>query len=175
MRLRHLLITSLLITPAFARNKNKPAPVVVHLATADGKDAGTVTFRQEKKGVAVKVDLQNLPMGWHAVHVHAVPKCDAPDFKTAGGHFNPDMKQHGLLNPAGHHNGDLPESVSVNGGGTGSAKFLVNYLSLDPAAANSIFANGGTSIIVHEKKDDMTTDPTGAAGNRIACGVVPKP
>lgn len=173
MRLRHLFLASLFITPAFA--KDKPAPLTVHLATTDGKDAGTVTFKEGKKGVEIKVELKNLPMGWHAVHIHAVPKCEAPDFKSAGGHFNPDMKQHGLMNPNGHHNGDLPQSVEVNGGGTGSAKFTVDYLSLDPIAKNSIFANGGTSIIVHEKRDDMVTDPTGAAGNRIACGVIPLP
>jgi Cu-Zn family superoxide dismutase len=108
----------------------------------------------------------------HGVHIHAKPMCDAPDFTTAGGHFNPDAKKHGIKNPMGHHNGDLPENVSIGEDHTGSATFKVDYLSLDPAAPNSIVANGGTAIMVHEKADDMVTDPTGNAGNRIACGVI---
>ncbi len=96
-------------------------------------------------------------------------------FKTAGGHFNPASKKHGIDNPEGHHNGDLPQNVTVASNGTGSATFNVDYLSLDPSASDSIFANGGTSIMVHEKPDDMKTDPTGNAGNRIACGVINAP
>jgi Cu-Zn family superoxide dismutase len=101
--------------------------------------------------------------------------CDAPDFKTAGGHFNPASKKHGIENPMGHHNGDLPQNVTIAANGTGSATFHVDYLSLDPSASDSLFANGGTSIMVHEKADDMKTDPTGNAGNRIACGVISAP
>ena len=90
----------------------------------------------------------------------------------SGGHFNPDKKQHGWDNPMGHHNGDLPKNVSVGEDHTGDATFELTAISLDPAAPNSIFANGGTSVVVHEKADDMKTDPTGNAGNRIACAVV---
>ncbi len=103
------------------------------------------------------------------------PLCDAPDFKTAGGHFNPENKQHGIQNPMGHHAGDLPQNIVIGEGHVGQATFKVDYLSLDPAAPNSILANGGTSIMVHEKADDMKTDPTGNAGNRIACGVITAP
>jgi Cu-Zn family superoxide dismutase len=96
--------------------------------------------------------------------------CDAPDFKGAGGHFNPDGKQHGMDNPMGHHNGDLPKNISIGENHMGEITFKVDYLSLTPGAANSVF---GRSIMVHEKADDMKTDPTGNAGNRIACGVIP--
>lgn len=150
-------------------------PVKVALKDAQGKDAGTVTFRQVKKGVQVKIQLANLPIGDHAVHVHAVGKCEVPDFKTAGGHFNPENKHHGFENPEGHHAGDFPANVTVGENHRGEKTFVADYLSLDPSSPNSIFANGGTSVVVHEKADDEKTDPAGAAGNRIACGVVPAP
>jgi superoxide dismutase, Cu-Zn family len=165
------LATSLIALPAAAKTNS----YVAHVKTSDGKDAGTVTFSSAKNKVIIKAKLKNLPAGDHAIHVHEHAVCDAPDFKTAGGHFNPDAKKHGTENPAGHHNGDMPHNLTVAGDGTTSATFTVDYLSLDPAASNSLFANGGTSVVIHEKPDDMKTDPTGNAGNRIACGVITAP
>jgi superoxide dismutase, Cu-Zn family len=166
------LTLCLLAMPAFAKPKST---LVVPIKTSTGEDAGTATFKQGKNKLTIKLDLKNLPVGQHAVHIHAKPLCDAPDFKTAGGHFNPESKQHGSLNPLGHHAGDLPQNVEIGEGHVGQATFKVDYLSLDPASPNSILANGGTAIMVHEKPDDMKTDPTGNAGNRIACGVITSP
>jgi Cu-Zn family superoxide dismutase len=166
------LTLCLLAVPAFA--KPHKTAVVVPIKTATGEDAGTATFRQGKK-LSIKLDLKNLPIGEHAVHIHAKSLCEGPDFKSAGGHFNPESKQHGSLNPMGHHAGDLPSNVTIGEGHTGQATFKVDYLSLDPSSPNSILANGGTSIVVHEKADDMKTDPTGNAGNRIACGLITSP
>jgi Cu-Zn family superoxide dismutase len=172
MRLALIGLTALAIAmPAFAKDK----ALVVPLKTSTGEDAGTATFKQGKKDLTIKLDLKNLPFGDHAVHIHAKPMCEAPDFKSAGGHFNPDAKQHGLQNPMGHHNGDLPQNVSIGETHTGTATFKVNYLSMKEGSPNNILANGGTSIMVHEKADDMKTDPTGNAGNRIACGVIMAP
>ena len=148
--------------------------LVIPIKTASGEDAGSASFKESKDGkqLSVTLKLKNLPFGEHAVHIHENPVCDAPDFKTAGGHFNPDGKQHGSMNPMGHHNGDLPKNVSVGENHMGEATFKVDYLTLAPGAPTSIL---GHSIMVHEKADDMKTDPTGNAGNRIACGVINAP
>jgi Cu-Zn family superoxide dismutase len=164
---------TLLAVPAFA--KAPKGAVVVPIKTSDGKNGGTATFIEQNNKLEIKLDLQNLPPGQHAVHIHEHALCDAPEFKSAGGHFNPAGKQHGMDNPNGHHNGDLPHNVTANDEGMAQANFKVDYLSLSPSAPNSILANGGTSIMVHEKPDDMKTDPTGNAGVRIACGVITAP
>jgi Cu-Zn family superoxide dismutase len=155
-----------------AQGQTAPKEIKVPILTSTGQDAGFAKFKTVKKGVKVTLELKNLPFGPHGVHIHQNAVCEVPDFKSAGGHFNPDKKQHGYMNPMGHHNGDLPASVSVGEDHTGSATFVLDSISLDPAAPNSLFLNGGTSIVVHEKADDEKTDPSGASGNRIACGVI---
>ncbi len=142
------------------------------LTNSAGQPAGTAVFKQVKKGVEVKVSLENTSFGEHGVHIHQNASCEGPDFKSAGGHFNPDGKQHGFQNPMGHHAGDTPTNVSVGEDHMGSAKWLLTAVTLQPGAPNSLLSNGGTSLIVHEHADDMKTDPSGNSGNRIACGVI---
>ena len=165
-----LLIAGLI--PMASASAQKIKPVMIKLKTAQGQDAGTLMLKQVKTGVQVTGKLMNLPPGDHGIHVHSKAACDAPDFKSAGPHFNPDNKQHGSKNPAGPHAGDMPANLTIGSDGTGKASFVATGISLKPDAPNSILANGGTSIIVHEKADDMMTDPSGNSGARIACGLV---
>jgi len=173
MRFGRVAVCGLAMALAVAGTAVAAGPKYTYaIKTSAGADAGKVTFSGAKGGVKVKIELKNVPFGDHGVHIHASPVCDAPDFKGAGGHFNPDGKKHGYMSDMGHHNGDLPKSVSVGEDHTGAATFVLTSISLDPAAANSIFANGGTSLVVHEKADDEKTDPSGNSGNRIACAVI---
>jgi len=149
-----------------------PESANAELRDAQGKPVGTARLRQVKAGVRISLRVTGLPAGTHAFHIHTVGKCEAPDFKSAGGHFNPEKKKHGLKNPEGPHAGDMPNiTVAANGGGR--AQVVNTRISLGEGA-NSVFHEGGTAIVIHEKADDDMTDPSGNAGNRIACGVIEK-
>ncbi len=143
------------------------------MSDAQGKGVGTAVLTPAPKGVKIQLNLMNLPAGEHAIHVHAVAKCEGPGFTTAGGHFNPDNKHHGLQNPEGPHAGDMP-NFTVAANGTAKATVIAPGVTMgdDP---HSIFTNGGTALVIHEKADDMKSDPAGNAGARIACGVISKP
>jgi Cu-Zn family superoxide dismutase len=168
-----LVITGLVLAAAVhAASK----PVTVALSDAKGASVGTATIAEGKggKGVTIKANLKSLPPGEHAFHFHAVAKCEGPAFTSAMGHFNPEMKHHGINNPMSPkpHAGDMANfMVKPNG----TAKFtIVNSdvnLGTDP---HSLFSNGGTALMIHAQADDLKSDPAGNAGDRIACGVITK-
>jgi Cu-Zn family superoxide dismutase len=144
----------------------------VDLKDAKGNSVGMAMISPARGGgVSIALDLKGLPPGEHALHFHAVPKCEAP-FTSAGGHFNPANKKHGMQNPEGPHAGDM-NNVTVDANGTAKATIVNTNVTMG-SEPNSIYANGGTALMIHAAADDMKTDPAGNAGDRIACGAITK-
>jgi Cu-Zn family superoxide dismutase len=168
--MRKTLIAALCMLSGVAVAAAPKKPITVPLKDGKGADVGHVEITEKDKTVTLNVMLHNMPAGQHGIHVHAMGSCTAPDFTDAGGHLNPDSKKHGYKNPDGHHAGDLPTNVTVEDNGIGSAKLMTKDITLSPGAPNSII---GKSIVVHESADDQMTDPSGASGKRVACGIVP--
>jgi len=140
------------------------------LTNSKGEKIGTASLKETSKGVSLSLEVSNLPPGVHGFHIHAVGKCEAPDFKSAGGHFNPEGKKHGWDNPEGHHAGDL-QNLTVDAQGKAKVKLVVTGVTLGNGP-NSLFQPQGTAIVIHADPDDMKTDPAGNAGARIACGAI---
>ena len=136
------------------------------LADATGAARGSATFVETSGGLEVRISGEGLPAGTHGVHLHAVGRCDPPDFKSAGPHWNPMMKHHGRDNPEGAHAGDLPNLV-VGADGRGMVRFTVPQGSL-----SGLLDADGAAVIIHADADDYRTDPSGNSGGRIACGVI---
>ncbi|MFD0620116.1 superoxide dismutase family protein [Paenibacillus sp. GCM10027629] len=146
-------------------------PVTSDIINGKGKKIGTATFTQLAKGVQIDVSASGLKKGLHGIHIHEMGKCEAPDFKSAGGHFNPTSKEHGFNNPNGEHAGDLANLV-VGSNGKGEVQFVNTAVTLRKGEPNSLFKEGGTSLVIHADPDDMHTNPAGNSGDRIGCAVI---
>jgi len=142
----------------------------VDLTDAKGNNVGMAMISAAKGGgVSIDLTLKGLPPGEHGIHLHEVAKCEPPTYKSAGAHFNPTKKKHGLLNPDGPHAGDMP-NFKVAANGTAQTTITNKNVTMD-AGANSI---GGTALVIHSGADDLKTDPSGNAGTPIACGAITK-
>ena len=145
----------------------------VDLKDAKGNSVGMAMISPAKGGgVSIDLDVHGLPPGEHALHFHAVPKCEGPDFTSAAGHFNPMNKKHGMQNPEGPHAGDM-NNFTVDAKGNAKTTITNAHVTLG-SETNSLYANGGTALMIHGAADDMKSDPAGNAGPRIACGVITK-
>ncbi|HEU0311404.1 MAG TPA: superoxide dismutase family protein [Sphingomicrobium sp.] len=138
----------------------------IPLINSAGASTGAVQAEMRPGGTYLRIAVEGLSPGDHGLHLHAVGRCDGPDFKNAGGHWNPEGRQHGHLNPAGQHKGDLP-NLTVSASGRGAINFLVSGQPLNDA--------DGTSLVIHAQADDYRTDPSGNSGDRIACAVLAAP
>lgn len=164
------LLTMLSVESAYAVKPKAPLPAVIgKLVSAEGKDIGSVTLTESKNGVLVQIKATGFSEGSHAVHFHEKGECRAPDFKTAGGHFSPTKLSHGFLHSGNYHQGDMPNQ-EVGADGEMNAEIFNPNVSLS-ADRNALLDDDGSALIIHAKADDYLSQPSGAAGKRVACAV----
>lgn len=176
MRMRNFLLIPVVLCFSAAVALADAAPKSAHadIINSQGTKIGTAKITPADGGVKIAVKVEQLAPGEHGFHIHTVGKCEGPAFTSAGGHFNPTNAHHGFNNPLNPHPhaGDLMNLV-VGKDGKAKATFIAKDVTLGDGA-NSLFHEGGTAIVIHEKPDDYMSDPSGNAGNRIACGVIEK-
>ena len=161
--------------PMQRKKKHRKEPLCAkrsaNLTDGGGHSVGQARITEDEHGVRIHLTANHLAPGEHGFHIHETGKCEAPDFKSAGGHFNPEGKKHGKENPEGAHAGDL-DNITVNSDGKVNVTLTVDGVTLNPEASHSLLKSGGTALVIHEKADDLKSDPAGDAGDRIACGII---
>src|SRR5262245_1032960 len=168
---RELVLGAIVLSAALAFESSVGAArsATASLKDASGNEVGKAALTETPSGVLIRLDLTAAPPGEHALHFHAVGKCEPPDFKSAGPHFNPGEHKHGLENPAGPHAGDMP-NLHVPGDGKLSLEVLNQAVTLSGKSA--LLDEDGAALVIHAAADDYRTDPAGNAGDRIACGII---
>lgn len=151
-----------------------PTIATANLIDREGNPVGTAALVETPHGVLIQPQLRSLPPGAHAIHLHENGACEPPAFESAGGHYNPGERQHGIMNAEGAHAGDLP-NIHVGEDGVLESDLLAVGVTLEEGAEGTLFPEGGTAIVIHAGPDDYRSDPAGNAGDRIACGVIEKP
>jgi len=170
-----IIISAVLIlaTTACAREDTTTHSAIAVMKDAKGNSVGLATFTEEASGpVYINVDVRGLKPGLHGIHIHNKGKCIGPSFTSAGEHYNPLGKEHGLKNPKGPHAGDLP-NLKVGEDGTGHMSVTTERVTLSPGPTTLLTASG-TSLVIHADPDDQMTNPAGKSGARIACGIIEK-
>lgn len=169
MRITIVVALVFVVDAGFIRAEEAPA-ARAEMRDLDGQKIGQALLEETPQGVLITMDLANLAPGTRALHIHETGKCEPP-FKTAGGHFNPTGKKHGLKSAAGKHGGDLP-NITIGRDGNAKVQLLATDVTLRRGEKRSLFDADGSALVIHAEVDDHKTDPAGAAGARIACGVV---
>jgi Cu-Zn family superoxide dismutase len=172
MRFRFPILAAAFLAIVAFSAPAKPQSAHAGIVNAQGATIGHAKFSTVSNGVKVQVNVSQLSPGEHGIHIHNVGKCDGPAFTTAGGHFNPTGAHHGIHNAQDPHPhvGDLP-NLTVSAQGTGKLTFTAPGATISDGP-NSLFHDGGTSLVIHAKADDLMSDPSGNSGDRIACGVI---
>ncbi len=170
-----ILLATACTSGGTAGETEAPPPAAVNRAQAtlfdaQGRNVGTADLTQRDEGLDIAIRLSGVSPGVHAAHIHMTGRCDPPDFTSAGGHWNPYGRQHGRDNPAGQHMGDMP-NIIVGQNGVGLLEATITGGELDSGPA-PLFDGDGAAVMIHAGPDDYRSDPAGAAGPRVACGVI---
>ncbi|MBO1005012.1 superoxide dismutase family protein [Pseudogracilibacillus auburnensis] len=170
MRFFIVIISIFLLSSCHLMAKPKTA-IKVDMYNTTGDMVGTANLTEDPKGVKIKLKLEGLTPGFHGLHIHEVAKCEQPDFKSAGNHFNPENKKHGLLHPKGAHLGDL-KNIEADHNGAVDVDVLAPDATLLKGSNKSLTDQGGTSLIVTSEPDDGMSQISGNSGDRIICGEI---
>lgn len=154
-----------------SKSETEGKALTVKLKDAEGKEVALAELTEKENGVQINIEATDLTPGKHGFHIHETGKCEAPDFKSAGGHFNPTDASHGKEHGEASHAGDLP-NLEISEDGTGSIEYLAENVTLKSGEKQSLVGEDGTALIIHEGADDYKSQPSGDAGSRVACGVI---
>jgi len=168
---KYIGLTALVLVAACGSNEaeQKDAPVTATAKLMRGDaEVGQISLTRQGENVAMSLKVEGLETGPYGIHLHETGKCDGPDYKSAGGHWNPAGKQHGLENSEGAHAGDLPNLSATVGQATRLERSLTG---LALTGENGLMDADGAALVIHAKADDLKSDPSGNSGARIICGV----